>query len=101
MTNKMLMSKMRQIMGPEAFDEMFSATYDVGAGHEILQLLVPPLVHERLHGEVKEDEMEEMLHMPTCIYKMIQYLVAKQGKVEEVKAILYKWNAKKKEAGFK
>ncbi len=96
--NKLMMSQMRKILGEEAFNEMFTAQFDVGSGHEMLCSMIPASVHEKLHGPKKEDEMEEMIACSFCIYKLIQYITAQSKGKEFMFEIKGRWDRRKMEA---
>jgi redox-regulated HSP33 family molecular chaperone len=96
--NPLALSKLKQIMGPEAVESMLGAQFNVTCSHEMLSQMIPKEVHDKLHGSVKEDFMEEAICCSYCLEKMIQYLFAKSKGQAEMLAIRHKWAQRKMEA---
>ena len=96
--NPLALSKLKQIMGPEAVESMLGAQYNLTCSHEMLSQLVPPEVHAKLHGKVDEDFMAEAIQCSYCLEKLIQYMFAKAKSPAEMNKIKAKWAHKRMEA---
>jgi len=96
--NPLMLKKLRDIMGAEAVDSMLGAQFNLTCSHEMLSQLVPKEVHDKLHGTVKEDFMEEAISCSYCLEKLIQYLFAKAKTPAEMNIIKAKWAHKRMEA---